>query len=520
MQMSANTSQKMRVVVSADPAIETFIIDSDRQLTARGAGDFTTDLSPGLYKFKFRMGLTNKIISQSIQTGATPVTIQAPQLSFSSPTLFSDTSKTHEYQMDSAQRLSRHLHESLGKGSQLFLFVRTWTAPDARGLLQGKNPATGLTLHDLQGNLLVDFETAGERELRANFPFDPWAACNVNIAPGSYRLRLQTSTWGALEQIVVASPDWQTQMFLLQTACGDKAQPSSVHADLTNASVLLAPLGQGFDSTNSEFRLAEIARIALADRRSTLARSLLDRLLKGQFKNPMLGIYAANALLPASESDQLLLGKTLDSLRNLLGAHPDVEALALSLSDRVATVLETYDSPPMLASSWSAIVKRSIQKPDLISDSSLSSRIASHLWGDSIWLIWLADELEETALFENPAPVGEEIAQLSQITERLEVDESGYPKAMVQGDLGLNDIEEVLLSYILRATRTSARKKSLKGSDEALRSSILEMNGLSEQDALAQALGVPPTTVRATVRSLLKKLSATAANPFESRTSS
>ncbi len=497
MPRSKNSSESVRVRISADPATETFIINTRNQLKARGVGTFTTSQTPGTYKFKFRTGTHIDIKEVPISQTASNE-ISAPELGFCSPAALEGTSKTHEYHMENAELSSEHVHLQLGAGSQLFLFVRAWTENETAGSQQGHDPATGLTLHRIDGTPLADLAQVGVRQLADNFSsFDPWSACNIELYPGAYRLRLQTLEWGAIERVVIASPGWQTQVFLLQTSSEDEPYPSSFHLDLANGSLLLARIGEGFKRNNPAFRLCEIARGALEDYRYTLAKSLL----KGSFddKNPMLGIYCASALLTGNKPDRRLLSKTLKKLRHLLPSHPDVEAMTLALNDyQVGEPAFNFAAPPMLRSSWSFLIKKSIRKPDLIPYGSLSQQASTNLWGDGIWLTWLADRLATlphdwiansyNAAISYHAAIG----AIFQAIRGLDIDEIyGYPRALLAGPLGLNNYEEALLLYLLR--------------DQ------------SERDVLIRGLGIPPAAIQFTAETLLMKLRGSGFDPLAGR---
>ena len=524
MSPSEDTADKVKLVVTADPGTEIFIIDHAFQLKARGLERISEELSPGLYKIKFRAGLLMHEVFQVLNPGAGMVEVRAPrapELMFSSPAPLATTGKTHEYHAEAARRLSREVHDSLGSGSQLFVFARSWTdqgepQPGRAGEHQrpmrdpvpraGHHPATGLTLHDMKGNLLINFELKGLCDIRVE---DPWAGWNVTIDPGAYRLRVRTPKWGALEQVVVASPGWQTQVFLLQQNYGDETD-SAFRADLASASILLSRMGRGFDPHSSDFRLAELARIGLTNDRAVFAGDYLDQMLWAKFENPMVGIFGAHALLSSSEPDRTLLSRVVENLRGLVGDHPDVNALALYLAKDTSGMHGRFDTPPMLRSSWSIVVDRAIRDPALVPAGSLASLISAHIWAHSAWLIWLADRVERTAPTEALVPLSEGVSRLTEIGRALDVDEQGRPKVIAD----LSDIEEALLSHVTRREHqaTSRAERSFRtfrleespapGPEEA----DSEDDPSSTAQRLAEALGMPPASVQATLGELLRKL--------------
>src|SRR5690606_4278823 len=102
---------------------------------------------------------------------------------------------------------------------------------------------------------------------------DPWAACTVEVDPGEYLLRLGTEAGFALDMLVVASPGWQTQVFLceLQRQVGRTGPWSgSMHS-----SVHLRRPEAGFDPMSPGLRLTELTRIGLRNRRAVITPELL-----------------------------------------------------------------------------------------------------------------------------------------------------------------------------------------------------------------------------------------------------
>jgi hypothetical protein len=386
----------------ADSATEVFVIDGQFNLRERGIGYLKTLLEPGLYKVKVRVGFETQ--EQSVILRDHDHTIDIPRINFVSPAPLSQTSKTHEFQMQAAADRSRKTDLSVGQGSSIFIFVRDWTSdtPPSEILPSYPNPGQGLSLRDLEGNVIADLTTQGKQ----SHNWEPWAGCNVEVNPGRYLLRLETPWDVNLEQTIVASSGWQTQVFMLPRNYGEEAD--SKRADLLGAAILLARQGQGFDPDNETARLAELARLGLCNGRRVLSDEVL-RMLANKFENPMLGILAAHLLLLDEKPDLGLLKIVMDNLRSLLpGSHPDVEALSLVLDPNAAY---TFDVPPMVRKGWSLIVSATAKRPDIIPDDSIAAKIATNLWGSDPWLIWTnpkqtAGQSEPDANLESAPMVG------------------------------------------------------------------------------------------------------------------
>jgi hypothetical protein len=483
--MSPSSSSLVRLVITASPGTDVFVIDSQFKVLAHGSRQLNLQLAPGIYKVKFQAGSAVREQHVVLEPDADTVTLQAPPLAFQSSVPLVGTESTHEYHMANAARLSHVVHVKDGEGASIFVLARNWT--DTRSsdrnvpLPPGQHPATGLTFHDGDGRLIADLQQVGECDTAAQ---DPWAACTVQVKPGPYRLRLQAPDIGALEQIVIASPGWQTQVFLLQGNCGADASPI-YRPDLTRASVLLAPLGVGFDPQSDRLQLSELARSALSRRRVTVARDLLDRLLEGKSENPMLGLYAAQALLAAPEPDRALLGTVVQHLRGMLGSHPDVDALGLYLGEEVA---RSYAIPPMLRRSWSIVVEHAARRRDLVPSGSLASRAGAALWGNSIWMIWETSGMNETA---------EDLSPIEEVFHKVK----GLATSVLQRDrqiplnVDLDDVEQAVVAYVNRRGSTRSQRDPQPTNPAELVS------------RMAEDLGLPPSTVQRKMGGLLRKLS-------------
>lgn len=400
---SNDATVKVHLVVEAgDPTTEIFVIDSHFQRVMEGVtgghGHLEVDLDPGIYKIKFAAGFLTQEKYVALQAGRGPVIVTLPDLHFSAAAPIKETSTTQDYHEDNANKVSKRIHREIGIGSQLFVFVRDLEK-------QGCNDcATGLTLHDLAGNLLVDFTQVGDRDVD-NPDTDHWVGCTVQLNPGAYRLRVQTPVVNAsgaaefLEQIVVTSAGWQTQVFLRRRLFGNQGDCQTLRANLNEASILMVPVGTGFQPERSGFREAELARQGLIKGRIVFEASELARMDWRDRKNPMLGIYGAYQLLLSEKlesSDLDLLRNVTSTLQSMIGAHPDVVALDAYLDDISTNVpvyqapdyRTVYQAPPMLRSSWNILVNASAAHPEIVRAGSLASYIADRIWGDGTWLVW------------------------------------------------------------------------------------------------------------------------------------
>ena len=176
--------------------------------------------------------------------------------------------------------------------------ARGWSPdlPSSPPATPNKNPAKGLTLRDLNRNILVDLGTAATADLLHK---DPVAACNIKLDPGLYLLDRETPSGTHLVQTVVASAGWQTQVFLMERLQRQETDPVS-------PAVISILLGQrGFNPKDPKLRFDELARVALTDSRQVLSHNGIVQILDEKLDNPMLGILGAHLLLLKSDPGDL-----------------------------------------------------------------------------------------------------------------------------------------------------------------------------------------------------------------------
>ena len=386
MPASMSLEQKTSVTLTVhtnNPAAEVFLIDPQLQLVARGVGRLSTDQIPGVYKLRVRLGHNSEDRLLLLEHDTT-LSIDAP--GFASPAPLQTTTLTHEYHIAAAEAQSARSNHVLGSGSGIFCFVRYFTPPNTPPRTYA-HPGRGLAICSVDHQVLVDLETGS---VAGGSP-DPWAACQIAVDPGPYLLRWQ-SPQGSIEQTVIASPDWQTQIFLLRSqAPANETTPAGEPADRGfDAGTVLMSRGT-FSSGAADLRSTELARIALADERPILGAQLRELLVR-KFDNPMQGIFGAHLMLlardraaapkreqavpaanvpvdPEEPFDQGLFDEVVGNLRRLVGTgHPDVEALSLECADPALGTKQVFAIPPMLRRSWSLIVAASNDEPGLLDE--------------------------------------------------------------------------------------------------------------------------------------------------------
>lgn len=517
-------------ILAEDPEAEIFLIDGAYRLTDRGLGSLRGEYVPGLYKVKVQTGsrIRERFVRLEAgneqlvgsESGATltrndgVAELRFERLRFATAVPLEGTSWSRDEHTEAAVTHSRQVHVRLGQGSQIFVFTRTWThAPTPGHPL--KEIDFKLSLHALDGTRLVDLVAQGARDDDLE---DPWAACTVELNPGLYLLRVGGQAGFDLDQVVVASAGWQTQVFL----CELRGRAAATHA-----SIHLRRPEQGFDPGSPGLRLTELTRIGLRNRRAVITPELLKELKDTEDRNPMLGLYGAHLLLMSDEPDLELVRKVVRHLRSLLGAgtHPDVEALALhlgeplpeperrpSLARRLRRLLgrekrpdgeggplvgpDLFRVPPMLVRSWALVVRETARRPELIPRGSLAAAIADRLWGEGALLIWKALQpgVMAAAVHSEPrAPV-----EVEALARRLQA----VPVESLRNLREASALERALIAHLSGGKLTPvtghvAQPGSARRAMEAPEPAV---------ERMVKVLGVPAATLEATLLRLLAKL--------------
>jgi hypothetical protein len=509
---------QVKVDVRAEPATEIFLLDHEFRLRARGVGQVTTTVEPGLYKIKYRAGSRIVETHAEIPGDMGTAHFKAPEIPYYSPAPLAKSRTTHEAHEAAASRLSRQINHHLGQGSEIFIFARAWTESFAGrrrvpAVPRSHHPAKGLSIRTADGSLLIDIEKEAQVERKG----DQWAACAIAVDPGTYRLRVETPRWGGLELTLIATEGWQTQVFLLQDNY-PHGKTAAFRPDLAGASVLLARRGKGFDPERGELRLAELTRQSLASGRQVLSAEELKRLFTRKGTSPMLGIYGAHALLARGSRREI--SGTVRELERILGHHPDVDALRLALSSRPSSKL-SFSNPPMLASSWSIIVEKAAKLPELVPAGSLASRAAPWLWGSGPWIIWLGDQVASQSETVRSSTLEEALSHIIMLGSS-----KGYDPAAVAASL--NDTEAALFSALVPSSRDQAAQTGSAPAaidariqpDHAMEAPAMDVafdeaieagtGGAAVQASPAQvgvSLGLPPSSLHSTADDLSEKLS-------------
>lgn len=400
-------SVKRRLVVDTQtPGTEITIIDSAGKVVESAAQRLDRDLSPALYKIRYRVG--DRVVDQLIELppGEGAFAVDTPELPILSAIPLSTGADAQSDPAQFLDQLMRRPRIDPSKRASLFIFVMPDPDSSPEPAPLPEKPGSGVSVHTFSGEKVGDLENA---EIQHGC-----SACTIPVDSGSYLLRVQMPPGRPIEQTLVAVDGWQTQFYVRMTkTCAEPGpdaasttpaatlEPSPIlwQLDLGRSGVLMIQDPPQGPPDAWSMRWTAAARQALAAGRSSAApdRTMMSAPLGGKFENPMLGIYAGH-LLALQEKPQLdLLREVVDNLFRLIGNHPDVTSLMIPLADTRARDL-VYSEPPMLRSSWSLILSACTPEHDLRPPRSYAARIGGSLWGSGAWLAWrMPVEVEASA---------------------------------------------------------------------------------------------------------------------------
>lgn len=440
--------------VVADPDVETFVIDHAFHLVHRGVGSFRHAVRPGLYKFKFRQG--KAVVEQLLEVPAAPpeeLRIHAPA---------ADPPKA---ELALVQR-ERAAPSGIGGSSAVVIVAgRDAMTPDSLATFE---------LHDVGGRLLFDVLAHPSVILS-----EGRLVYAINVDAGAYRLRCRHhGEPDEMEMMLYAPTGWQTQVYV-----------DDMDSPIASASIFVSPANEEPDPT--QLRLTESALLALREKRTLLPAALTRTMLREKTSNPMLGIYAAHALLAAG-GDEELLAAAVSRLEDLLPGHPDVAALRIGSTSGLAA----FRFPPMLRASWRRIVDASLAGTAVIEAESLAARIPPVLLDSTPWLIWSPGDLLEPPTRDGDMPDALQRV-VSAVTQNVLPVAHGLESLVAETPApNLTADESDLYALLGRWSRLEEHTK------EKRRSPSAEL----DEKRLARSLGTTLPHVRKTLRSLAGKL--------------
>ena len=498
--MSPSKSTKSSIHLrSISGPVEMRLLNHQYQTVALGYGEIQQEVPPGLYRLEVNAGATQTREHISIEPGERIENLNV-SVPFPSAAPIPGTSTGNEQHGRQAAKLSRHPNKAYGKGGRLVLFFRNMDKEENWPI-----DVLPLSLRDDSfrevGNLPEDvIRNEGEG----------WVALAANIKPGGYVLRntrRMRKSWGSagsegesVDLSLWVSKGWITILFI--PSWKGRTVPS-----LRNSSVYMAELRQGFDydilardlSSQQVGLASELALIGLRQGRPMVSHTRLRSMLQSKFRNPMLGILGAHALLLESEPRWSLFDTVVRSLKKLIPDHPDVTALHILGKQRrdkgSRSLVDPVLWPPLLYTSYRALIARDADEPGLIEDSSPADKIASHLIPDTPWTFWKSFELvPEASLASVSVPASDlrdpSLVLPNNFADLLQAAEADSPNTV--GELHHPEVIQVA-QYVQETARTEARTAPETTS------------GTTQLKELSKNVGLPVSSVKRAIRTLSEK---------------
>jgi hypothetical protein len=389
-------SEYTLTIAAGDELAEISVIDGTFNPVAGGVGRLSETLAGGLYKVRVRVG--SHIDEQLVALN------QDRDLSFAAPDIpspipLASSSWSHEYHRAAAMQAAANARDTFGAGASILIFAREWTANSSGSR---DNPAAGLQFLDDGDNVLALIEE------RADFrgDGDPSAGWRGDVAPGSYRLRLELPDGTSSERTLYAAPQTQTQIFLLQRDYRLSDGSIKRRADLAGGTVVISTCF-GFDPYSQRARLSELACYALTQTRHILSDSLLKQLLSEKFDDPMLGLVGAHLVQRDHPEDARLFQIVTDNVLRVVGPeHPDLRALWLRRENRRGINDLQVRTPPMLRRSWDLAIEESVRRPDIIPSGSPSDAVVLKVFPAAPWLVWRSSSIEASSIEATESQLG------------------------------------------------------------------------------------------------------------------
>lgn len=426
-------SQSNTLTVSTGPLAEISVLDGSMNTVAQAVGDLSSELTPGLYKVRVRNGpgVEERLVSLDRD-----VSVDIPPPPIFSPIPLAGTARTDGFDMRRAMAASAEPTYGFGSGSGLFVFCRDWN-PSPQPI--PANPATGLSLADEAGHMLVDLGSLYGRNAD-----DRCVAMCATAAPGSYRLRLKHADGAVSERALFASPRCQTQIFLVLTP--ERSGTEIRLPDIAGGAVTISPRFE-FDGHDRRTELAETARYALAQKRKVLSDQLRSEIVNEKFDDPMLGLLGAHLLLRDQPENDFLFETVTRNLLRLLGPdHPDLRALCLRRATPLPQVPRSLDTPPMLRASWDIVIAESLEDASSFPESANVMTMADKVVPTGSWLVWKREAVVKSAGAASSTALAQSLEIFVAARSRLEAARRANDRG-VFGKLSNSAIEAISHSF-------------------------------------------------------------------------
>jgi hypothetical protein len=372
-----------------------FVVDGDFRVVARGTSPLVTELTPGIYSLKAKVGDAVSERVEVLRERDDPYEFELKAPEFESAVPISGTSTHHEYQELTPGRFTGDSVPNIkrGDGSAFVLYVRDSLG---RNFNAGQDYAAnfdGFRLQSADGKVLVNFDADAVKDIQAGY-----IGAQVRLDAGSYVLAREHDG-ECLCLPVQTVPGLALQIYLrLQPVSQSSVE---MRPDFRGVSYVFDAIDAVFDPSREDVEALETVRFALEKGRNVVQAPDMRALLSGKFRDPMLGLYAAHILLMDEQRDVELLDMVICNTAELLRPDfPDVVALAFGYERLTkkrpngfgerpwADLLKEIKGPPLLVRSWDLLVACAKVAAAGEFGQLRVFRVASDLAVAGIYLVW------------------------------------------------------------------------------------------------------------------------------------
>jgi hypothetical protein len=432
-------------ISAADDITEIFIIDSNLNRIESGIGLLKAEVLPGIYKVRYRSGAVQ--YDEIIEVfSSEPLRIKGRPVLFNSTAPIYNTKTFNLNQAERASQASTIINQNIGNGSQLYIFVREI------------DESIPFLLPDIEVLTLDGEQLASVNDGELNEE-SKYAALNIELEAGTYRLRVNSSGIGEYEIFISTSRHWQTQVFFTIGEFWYNNEATRIPS-IQNASILMSRIGNGFDPSSNIVRLNELARIALSKRRDVITSRMMNKLLSDKFQDPILGIIASHIILQRHRPDWNLLNIIVKNLTDLIGEHPDVQAIIIALKKRTNVRVKIINTPPTFRQSWDVIVKASRRRASLVKQGFLISQVSKNLASSGPLLI---HKYDSDTQFDQIDKVS--IADSNRIFDTL----SNMDQKVIEDMFRRHELFSTLELSLLRALKANKNSEKISNKEQGFR---------------------------------------------------
>lgn len=378
-------SEKTRIIVQENQLfMEVWLEDAQfRSLAHSSNGNLDIEVPPGIYALKARLGNETAKKLVSVDGGEGEMRMDAPKVGWKGNMPLNDAkTEFFDKRIPQIKELVNLKPVELGEGSSLFFFG-TGTGKQASGLKD-------LRLENERGEILYTFTFLDWPNLqteRNQF----FAGVSLNLKPGGYRLVVENGA-GCKGMMVYAYKGWQTRLF---------AENCETEVDLSELSITLDRPENGYNPDRQDLRTTALALESLRQSQhlEMPEPSQEQIMLWTKFQNPMLGIYWLHLAMRSYRCQPALMAEVLGNMQELVPDHPDLLAVwhwfkhrfpehAETCTGRFQSSSKNFGLPPMLRSSYLALMEASWEGHTQIPTESLLDQLAPYILSAGPWLLW------------------------------------------------------------------------------------------------------------------------------------